>query len=123
MFEMLLLVAQLDSGTADWYKSLQGINDSGGFYSCCDVSDCSPKRAVFVDGHWVTRSRYGKPDELFVVPDRRILKGKVSPYAEAGEGLAVVCETENISGNATRVTGSMGTSVSIYCFVIPPNFG
>lgn len=111
-----------DPATSNWFKSLKGLSQNGESYSCCDQSDCHPTQAAQVNGIWIVRSEYGKDGETIPIPPEKILPGKVSPFSLAGVGLGVLCEAMSAGSSAKQATGSMGTQVMIYCFVVPPNF-
>jgi hypothetical protein len=109
-----------DGATSEFFQSLK---TPGNGWSCCDQSDCDVVHADCIDGRWVAVTRLGQPGEVVAVPQETVLKDKVSPFQIDGIGLAILCEARTGNAEAKPVTGSMGTTFVIYCFVIPPTFG
>lgn len=119
------LIQYADPPTAQWFQDLRlklPEHQGGDEFGCCGAYDCTPTKAVYMDGQWWTAMRAGKPGELFPVPEERVLKDKVSPFAEGGEGLAVLCEAQYQHAYAAKLTGSMGSTGFLFCFVVPPTF-
>src|SRR3990167_5952965 len=78
----------------DWFQGLMR-PDVGG--SCCDISDCKPTNARFVDGHWEAEFE----GTMTPIPDGKILRDK-----DSWDGRAYLC----------ALPGSQGRP-SVFCFV------
>lgn len=119
LFSATAWAAGTDSATSEWFRSLkQPVSE----FSCCSEADCHPTPARFIEGVWWARTSEGKDGEFVPVPKEIIVTGKASPFVRDGEGLAVLCESEYAGAYTKQVTGSMGSTVFLYCYVIPPNF-